>query len=66
MVVNSVISVTATERPNVYVLVLDVTDTGETYECQYVSNPDDPYGINPTLRLWLAVNSYAVLPYEAP
>ena len=64
MVINSVVSVQATERPEVYILTLDITDRGETYQCQYVSNPDDPHGINPQLRQWLSSNSYTVLPYE--
>lgn len=64
MVINSVVSVTATLRTDVYCLVLSITDNGETYQCQYVSDPDDTYGINPLLRQWLATNSYNLLPHD--
>lgn len=62
MVINSVVSVMATSRPDVFLLTLNITDRGETYECQYVSDPNDAQGINPSLREWLSSNSYTLLP----
>lgn len=64
MVINSVVSVTATLRPEVFYLVLNITDRGETYECPYVSDPDDTAGINPLLRQWLTTNPHTVLPHD--
>lgn len=64
MVINSVLSVMSTPAPETYILALEITDRAETYQCQYVSSPSDPHGINPQLRQWLANNSYTVLPYE--
>lgn len=62
MVINSVVSVRSTARPGVFVLTLNITDQDETYECRYVSDPNDANGINPLLRQWLATNSYNLLP----
>lgn len=62
MVINSVVSVKATSTPNVFILTLNITDQAETYECQYVSDPADTFGINPHLRTWLANNPHALLP----
>lgn len=64
MVIVSVTSVTATLRADVYCLAIVIEDDGLSYPCQYVSEPDDPYGINPTLRNWLATNSYDLIPFS--
>lgn len=64
MVINSVVAVRDTARPGVFVLTLNITDRGETYECQYVSDPDDTNGINPMLRDWLANTPHTILPHD--
>ena len=64
MVINQVFQVRATAEPDVYLMTLIVNDKGQTYQCQYVSSPNDPHGINPHLRDWLATNEYTILPHE--
>lgn len=52
---NEVYYVTATADIGVYIAYCNVTDmTGETYNCEYTSRPDDPYGLNPAIRRWIA------------
>ena len=64
MVINSVLTVRATARADVFVLTLNITDRGENYECRYVSDPEDTHGINPLLREWLASNPHTILPHD--
>lgn len=64
MIINQVFQVRATGEQNVYLLTLIINDHGQTYQCQYVSSPDDPHGINPSLREWLNTNEYTILPHE--
>jgi hypothetical protein len=66
---NSVTSIRATNEPNVYLVNCNITDlNGETYDTDYGSRPEDTFGLNPTIRQWLADNagSYDILPYVAP
>lgn len=68
-ILHNVFSVRETMSAGTYRLHIDITDSfGERYEAEYISTPDDPYGLNPTIRKWLADNqgSYEVLPYQAP
>lgn len=68
-VLHQVFSVRATETPEVYILDVDLTDVyGERYRCDYVSAPDDPYGLAPTIRQWLSDHrgEYEVQPYTEP
>lgn len=65
--INTVYKVYATNEPDVYVLYVNITDgNSETYDCNYVSRPDDPYGLNPMIRAWLAehLGSIEVVPYR--
>ncbi|MCZ4089065.1 hypothetical protein [Sinorhizobium psoraleae] len=39
----------------------------ETYDCEYASSPDDTFGLNPTIRQWLADNpEFPIQPYTPP
>lgn len=64
-----VVSVTAANEPEVYVLVIDCIDAmGIRGLLNYVSRPDDPYGLNPAIRQWLIDHEgeYEILPYVPP
>lgn len=66
---HQVYSIRATTRDHVYVLDVDLTDmSGERYRCDYVSEPDDNFGLAPTIRQWLIENegTYTVEPYIPP
>lgn len=65
---NSVMSVRATHEPGVFSLLVNITDIdGETYDCEYCSRPDDPFGLNPTIRTWLTDNpDFPVQAYVEP
>lgn len=62
--------VTATATPEVYIIDVDITDiNGERYRCDYVSAPDDTYGLAPTIRAVLAqwiANGNPVTAYAPP
>ncbi|MEY9100476.1 hypothetical protein ABIA24_003385 [Sinorhizobium fredii] len=62
---NSVSTITATPEPGVFFVGCNITDiNGETYDTEYCSRPDDPFGLNPTIRKWLADNaSFPVQPH---
>ena len=69
MSLNHVHSVAATGEAGVYLLNVNLTDiAGETYDCDYVSRPDDAFGLAPTIRAWLDENlpSTTVDPYTPP
>ncbi|AWI60338.1 hypothetical protein [Sinorhizobium fredii] len=54
---NNVYSVSATEEEGVYILECNITDMqGDTYDAEYVTRPDDSFGLNPTIRQWLSDN----------
>ncbi|TVZ64124.1 hypothetical protein BCL32_4330 [Rhizobium mongolense USDA 1844] len=54
LTLNEVHSVRATAEADSYVLFFNLTDfRGDTYDCEYCSRPDDPYGLNPVIRQWL-------------
>jgi len=65
MSLNAVSTVTATSEPGVFVVTCNITDIeGNTYDTDYCSRPDDAFGLNPTLRRWLAGKaSFPVQPY---
>lgn len=67
-VLNSVSTVTATNDPGVFILRCNITDMeGSTYDTDYCSHPDDRFGLNPTIRKWLADNPlFPVQPYVPP
>lgn len=65
---NSVASIKATSERGVFILHCNITDAeGNTYDADYCSRPDDTFGLNPTIREWLAENpSFQVQPYAPP
>lgn len=66
-ILHEVFEVRATNVEHVYVVDVELTDmTGERYRADYVSAPDDPFGLAPTVREWLNTNEYEVVPYVAP
>ena len=68
-VLHQVHSIKDTKAENTYLLDVEISDmNGERYRCNYVSSPDDTYGLSPIIRQWLIDNegSYEVLPYVPP
>ncbi|MCA1405414.1 hypothetical protein I6F26_13635 [Ensifer sp. IC3342] len=65
---NSVTTVTATSEPDVFLVKCNITDIeGSSYDTDYCSRPNDPFGLNPTIRQWLADNpSFPIQSYVAP
>ncbi|MDK1489682.1 hypothetical protein QN219_06370 [Sinorhizobium sp. 7-81] len=65
---NSVGVVTATAEEGVFVVCCNITDAeGQTYDTDYCSRPDDPYGLSPAVRAWLAANpSFPIQPFVPP
>ncbi len=65
---NSVSAIRDTNEAGVYVLMVNITDSnGETYDDQFVSRPDDPFGLGPAVRQWLSENpDFPVSPYIPP
>lgn len=63
-----VFSVTLTATPEVYVLDMSIRDSfGEEYRADFVSIPDDPYGLGPAVRQWLVDNpDFPRTPYTPP
>ncbi|GEC30472.1 hypothetical protein EFR01_06430 [Sinorhizobium fredii] len=68
MALNEVRAISATGEPEVYELSINLTDiSGQTYDCDYLSRPDDTFGLNPTIRKWLADNpKFLIQPYTQP
>ncbi|MBP2237133.1 hypothetical protein J2Z31_003647 [Sinorhizobium kostiense] len=68
MSLNAVSIVAATAEPDVFIVKSNITDIeGNTYDTDYCSRPDDGFGLNPTLRQWLAGNpSFPVQPHVPP
>lgn len=67
MELNQVYSAKATQEPGVVILSCNLTDmNGATYDCEYCSRPDDPYGLNPVIRAWIAANQAQIQPYVEP
>lgn len=68
MSLNAVSTVAATAESDVFIVKCNITDiAGDTYDTDYCSRPDDGFGLNPTLRQWLAGNlSFPVQPYVPP
>ncbi|AFL52833.1 hypothetical protein ABIE78_001277 [Sinorhizobium fredii] len=57
MTLNEVHAIFATAEPEVYELSINLTDmSGQTYDGEYLSRPDDTFGLNPIIRKWLAEN----------
>lgn len=67
-ILNSISKVTATAEPQVYVVRCNITEVdGITYDTDFCSRPDDPYGVNPQVREWLAANpDFPIDPYVPP
>lgn len=70
MELHNLISVAATDELEVYLAVVDITDTnGERYEAEHISRASDPYGLGPAVRAaidqWIA-DGKPVLPYVEP
>lgn len=65
---NQVYFIKATTEQGVYVVNCNIMDMyGDTQDCEYVSRPDDSFGLNPTMRQWLADNpDFPVAPYSPP
>lgn len=65
-ILHEVFTVRKTDQPDAFILDVELTDfRGERYRCEYVSHPDDDYGLNPTIRKWLVANDgeYTAIPY---
>jgi hypothetical protein len=57
MMLNVVHAIVETAEPDVYELSINLTDLrGQTYDCDYLSRPDDTFGLNPIIRKWVAGN----------
>lgn len=70
MELHELISVSETIQGGVYSVSVDITDSGgDRYICDYVSSPDDPFGLAPTVRIaveqWV-VDGKPVAPYIPP
>lgn len=70
MELHKILSVSETEEVGVYISSVDITDkNGERYVTDYVSRPDDDYGLAPTIRSkidqWIT-DGKPVAPYEPP
>ncbi|YCI03610.1 hypothetical protein M1D34_05105 [Ensifer sp. D2-11] len=65
---NQVYSIAETQEKGVYKLLINITDAiKETYDCHYISRPDDTFGLNPTIRQWMANNpGFTVGAYQPP
>lgn len=66
---HEVYSVHATEKPDVFVVRCRITDAKEeTDDVEYVSQPNDLFGLNPVIRQWLVEhdNEYSIVPYVPP
>ncbi len=64
-ILHEVLSLQATAEPGVLVITIDVTDSrGDRFTAPFGYRPDDPYGLSPMLRQWLAENegSYTIEP----
>jgi hypothetical protein len=68
MALNQVYSIAETQEKGVYKLSINMTDAiKETYDCHYISRPDDTFGLNPTIRQWMADNpGFKIGPYQPP
>ncbi|OAP35812.1 hypothetical protein AU381_16635 [Sinorhizobium glycinis] len=67
MQLNRVHSIRATQDNDVYEVSCSITDiTGASYDTVYVSRPDDPYGLNPSIRKWLRENLEATIEAYVP
>lgn len=68
MKIHEVFAVRGSGEPGVYIIDVELTDTyGERYRCDYVSAPDDSFGLNPVIRKWLEENpTFPVQPYVPP
>jgi len=64
---NSVSAIQALEEDGVFALLINVTDLSGTRNQWFVSRPDDPFGLGPDVRAWLAANpNYPVSEYVPP
>jgi hypothetical protein len=67
-VLNTVYWIQAKGEPDVYLLFINMTDGyGETYDAEFVSRPDDTYGLGPTVRQWIVDHpDFPIQPYVPP
>jgi len=66
-ILHEVFAVRATRETDVFVVDVELTDiNGERYRCDYVSRPEDTFGIAPTVREWLATEDHDVVPFVEP
>lgn len=65
---NSISAVMATAEAGVFIVHCNMTDNdGDTYDAEYGSRPEDPYGLNPTIRQWIEDNpGFPIQPYVPP
>ncbi|WDZ78747.1 hypothetical protein PWG15_09755 [Ensifer adhaerens] len=55
---NDVYSVQKTREDGVLLVKCNITDLEDAvYDCDYVSRPEDGFGLNPAIRKWLTDNS---------
>jgi len=68
LTLHNVSRVVAGAEPNMYIVTCEITDlNNETYECDYVSRENDSFGLNPTVRDWIAANPlFPIEPYVEP
>lgn len=54
---NEVYSVQKTKEDGVLLVKCNITDLDDVvYDCDYVSRPEDSFGLNPAIRKWLVDN----------
>lgn len=65
---NTVYWIQAKSEPDVYLLFINMTDGyGETYDAEFVSRPDDTYGLGPIVRQWITDNpGFPIQQYVPP
>ena len=65
---NEVYSVQKTREDGVLLVKCNITDLQDAvYDCDYVSRPEDGFGLNPTIRKWLDDNrDFPVADYVPP
>lgn len=68
-ILHAVYGVKATIEELIYQVDVEITDmAGQSYRCDYLSRPEDTFGLAPTIRGWLIANegSYVIAPYVPP
>jgi len=70
MELHEITAIAASGEPDAYIASVEITDSeGARYQTEYVSRPDDPFGLAPAIREavegWIA-DGKPVAPYEPP